>query len=574
MLRLSLGLGLSAGASSGTIATLALNFLTGSLDSRITFTRASNATLVDSTGKVTYAPNNLWLNSAATSGWSVSKSAGTTVTGGITDPLGGTTACQLDFTSTFDFAGQIINPIPAGTKIQSVWVKGDSAGTITLYGASGGSWNTQVAVTTSWTLVYTSFTYTGFETVSVFRNVGDLARVYVAFPQLEQVTYQTAPSTYNATTGSAYYGPRFDYNPSTLAARGLLIEEQRTNLCLRSQEFDNAYWTPLRATVTANSVAAPDGTTTTDTHTDDTSNNSHGTVATSGFTVSAATAYTFSVFAKKGTGRYFFVQVAESAAFNYGAIFDLQAGTITDTEAGGSPTASSSIQDYGNGWYRLIVTFTTVGTGIYLNTFGSDAAVPTYSGNHEPTYVGTGSTWYLWGAQLEAGAFATSYIPTTSATVTRSEDVVSMTGANFSDWYNQSEGTFVVEASKKSSSGYALSVSVSNGSASELMWFGAIGANSGLSIVDGGVTQANYNVAASLAADTFFKQAAAYKANDTNLATSGTAHTADTACTLPTVDRVRFGANFNGTSPLVGHIKSISYYNSRLPDATLQELTA
>ena len=67
--------------------------------------------------------------------------------------------------------------------------------------------------------------------------------------------------------------------------------------------------------------------------------------------------------------------------------------------------------------------------------------------NGTVTYDGNGTSGiYLWGAQLEEGAFPSSYIPTTTAAATRSADVASITGTAFSGWYRQDEGTFYGEA--------------------------------------------------------------------------------------------------------------------------------
>jgi hypothetical protein len=93
-----------------------------------------------------------------------------------------------------------------------------------------------------------SWTATGTETLFIWGA------------QLEPVTYQTVPGPYVATTSAAYYGPRFDYNPVTLAPLGLLIEEARTNLALYSAQFDDAWWAKIGATITANTTTAPDGT--------------------------------------------------------------------------------------------------------------------------------------------------------------------------------------------------------------------------------------------------------------------------------------------------------------------------
>jgi hypothetical protein len=111
-----------------------------------------------------------------------------------------------------------------------------------------------------------------------------------------------------------------------------------------------------------------------------------------------------------------------------------------DCRGGGGVTGSMAA--VGNGWYRCQATLTATATASgdisyrLANTNSAFASGGTYTGN------GT-SGIYAWGAQLEAGAFPTSYIPTSGSTVTRTADNASMRGENFSSWYNQSEGSIL-----------------------------------------------------------------------------------------------------------------------------------
>ena len=144
-----------------------------------------------------------------------------------------------------------------------------------------------------------------------------------------------------------------------------------------------------------------------------------------------------STYAKAAERRNFIIfHESGSTANRAGVQANLQTGTISNYTTGSGTVNNSFISNIGNGWYRCIAIGTASAvTGVYFN-ISNTATQLAYSGD------GT-SGIYLWGAQLEAGSFATSYIPTVASQVTRAADVAVMTGTNFSSWYNQSEGTIL-----------------------------------------------------------------------------------------------------------------------------------
>jgi hypothetical protein len=223
-------------------------------------------------------------------------------------------------------------------------------------------------------------------------------------------------TNYYATTTAAVFKQRYDYNPATLAARGLLIEEQRTNLQIRSQEFDNASWANIGSAETANATTAPDGTTTAEKLTEDGSIGRHLIYNTAGVTLTAA-AYTASVYLKAAERTIVKIDL-DVAGGSDGAFFELSgAGTARDIHA---DLTGATIQDVGNGWYRCTVTRTATAVSYFL----AFAAVTTGTTD---SYTGVnGNGFYVWGAQVELGAFATSYIPTTTASVTRATEAVTL----------------------------------------------------------------------------------------------------------------------------------------------------
>jgi hypothetical protein len=379
---------------------------------------------------------------------------------------------------------------------------------------------------------------------------------------------------------AAIDAPRFDYNPTTLAPLGLLIEEQRVNLLTYSEQFDNAAWTKTRSSITANTVVAPDGALTGDTFADDTASGTHlirTATITSAPTTSAVTA---TIYAKQNDQSNLFILyvTGDSDSSAYGRVastFNLSTGVVAGSNAvNGATFTSSSITAVGNGWYRCSVTG-TVGstaspTGVrFVAGFATAANASVAS-----TYAGTGQSIYIWGAQLEAGAFATSYIPTVASQVTRSADIAVMTGTNFSTWYNATEGTLFGQADWLGLSNNDYFFAINNGTTSNLIAIGVSGAPATRFIViDGGVTQASVSGPTPVA-NVAFKIAGAYQANSFAAATNGTLGTVDTSGTVPSVNQVSLTSSFGSANQFNGHIRQIVYYPRRLANAELQGITA
>lgn len=349
----------------------------------------------------------------------------------------------------------------------------------------------------------------------------------------------------------------FAFGAPRITDKGLLVEEARTNLLLRSQEFDNASWTKAFSTVTANSTTAPDGTSTADSLIEDTTTNQHRT--SQAVTVSNTTAYTFSVYAKANTrlGVYLRIITATTVAQ---AAFNLQTGAINSNASG-----SATITALANGWYRCTVTGTTDGTTATcyanLQSTASEAGIGSYTGD------GT-SGLYVWGAQLEAGAFATSYIPTTTASATRAADVayipfvptfpLTIVSAAVLGAADASGSTFVQIYDGTNNNRIATYTPTVSANALVIV-SGGIEANVARSTVTGGVA---------------FKHAGRFGTNDVAGCLNGGAVATDTLAAMP-AGCIRLGiGQANGFALANGYIKQAIVYPYAFTDAQLQAATA
>jgi hypothetical protein len=188
----------------------------------------------------------------------------------------------------------------------------------------------------------------------------------------------------------------------------------------RSQEFDNGYWEKYRCDLTTNTQISPDGTQNAETFKSSVGQSAVPAIATTNITFIGNTRYSASIFVKKiGTTEDFVLgYVDNSSGYTGGkASYNVSTQVITITQSPNS-SVTASMEDYGNGWYRLVLNFLTIATPTY-----------NYVEIHIPS-INTSNTFAIWGAQLEAGSYATSYIPTTSASVTRNADVFSVSLPN------------------------------------------------------------------------------------------------------------------------------------------------
>ncbi len=274
-----------------------------------------------------------------------------------------------------------------------------------------------------------------------------------------------------------------------------------------------------------------------------------------------ATTYTMSVFAKKK--EISFIQLQGGGAGWVGntfANFDLENGIVGNI---GSGAISSSIENYGNGWYRCSFTATKTASGgnlsIDLINSATDGRDASYNGN-----IGDGV--YIYGAQAEDGSYATSYIPTSGSAVTR---VVESTSQTVPDGViGQTEGTLFFNADI--TNGFGVQLGNSSGGADYVnsiqIAFNSTGTYS--NIFNGGANQFSYAGAANTGVK---KVALAYKQNDFAIYIDGNQITTDNLGTIPSISGVFF--NHQNLSTTGGVITDVKLYNTRLSNSELTALT-
>ena len=407
-------------------------------------------------------------------------------------------------------------------------------------------------------------------------NVWDDINFYRDFASAKSLNHGLGPSiNFTRATNATYFDsngvmqlasegqPRFDHDPSTLECLGLLIEEQRTNYIEYSSDFGNAYWEKINITLGNNSTS-PDGTTNANSILETTTNGFHIARVTGILTVNSV--YTVSVFAKANGRSKFALQVGGERT----ADFDLVAVTATPVAETGSPSAS--ITSVGNGWFRC--------TATRQSTTNGNATILLLNDGGNAEYAGNASLgMYFWGAQAEAGAFATSYIPTTGSEMTRNAD--SAVVEPISSFYNQSEGTFVTESSyaganSATNDSNRVTLQVDDTTLSNRFLIYNSGLNgSGTFLVLSSVEGASTPDSLVVGVNVPMKFGAAYNTNDLQAAKNGTLGANDNTVTIPTVSRMRIGASGGASlaASLNGHIRKVAYYPKRLPNSTLQALT-
>jgi hypothetical protein len=381
---------------------------------------------LNSDGLVELVPYNLLTYSEQFDNGVWSKISTTITANATTAPDGTLTAETMDVNSAISriFQGMALG---AGSYTISIYAKiltQTNAGAMRIYYViDGANAAFSFTPTTEWQRFTTTVTVNSSLTQVQFRGNGFEGNLAIWGAQLVEGTnalpYQKTETRLNI--------PRLDY--SLGGCPNILLEPQRTNLATYSEQFDDASWIKINSSVTANADISPDGYTNADRIYDNAASGQHR--VGKNISVVSATTYTFSVFAKKGSLRYcYLLTTAGGASDRY--YFDLQDGV--------SITAGGKIEDYGSGWYRISAQVTAAATGNELFAFNLTDS------SSFPTYLGTGTGYHMiYGYQVEAGNYQTSYIPTTSASVTRNQDLMLLSNIYTNNLLTSSGGTWFVD---------------------------------------------------------------------------------------------------------------------------------
>lgn len=416
-------------------------------------------------------------------------------------------------------------------------------------------------------------------------EVGAFPTSYI--PSTETFTGRTSTATFIGSNGliqTASSGvARYQYNPLNLAAAPfLLLEPTATNLITYSEQFDNAAWNKISLNTSGtpawtNVAVAPDGTTTAE--------KIIPTITDSGYVQQSINTTTGVVYTMSC-----FVKAAEmtTVALGIGNAFgdtsmrvDLTTGQVTTLPTNSLGYFSTYI---GNGWFRIGFTKASSGTGasgFYCFAIGT---------------ANSSNGIFIWGAQVETGNYATSYMPTTASTFARSTDTSTSTTTNRAletatitnmyPWFNAQEGTLFAEtmiANSQYSNNYRYpgSASLDTNNANCIHIFYAINQSLSMRNIsseiffgnDGSGAQFVNSSPITISDNSINKQTVMYKLNDANGSGNGVSGTTDTNIVVPQVNKLRIGDLRGGGSPLNGWVREVTYYSTRLTETQANSLT-
>ena len=541
-----------------------------------TFSRGSNlaATRVDVNGLIEKGRENLLLQSNTFSNASWLKELGASVTGNQSGYDGSSDAWQLDTDGTqYSRLRQVVSG--SGVQTFSLYAKAGTLDWIGLYNGGGSaaaffdltngvtgnlsSSNIDASITSvggGWYRCEYSFneSITDFRIYPTGTNgtfTTTAGNIYIQAAQLEQSMVATDVISTGATTaqsGILEDLPRLDYSGGA-SCPSLKLEPQRTNLITNSEYIEGI--SSANVVLTPNAAISPEGVQNAYQMDDNTTNSEHKVEQ-----AISSTTGVHSVFVKTNGATY--VQLAGVGTSWY-QNFNIVDGT---TESGN--VLSADVEDYGNGWYRIWAYDGNPNSKFQLNI------VTAANSNRVQQYAGDGSrSLFVWGVQMEAGSYPTSYIPTYGSAVTRSADSCNKTG--ISDLIGQTEGVAFCEvnmSSKTLSSSWAFSLN--DGTTSNYIGLRRSGGNELFVHINvGGTTTALIGTGITTGTH---KIGIAYANNDISVYVDGVNVGIDTSSAVPATSVIEIG-DLVSNRYFDDSIKQFLLFKTRLTNTELASLT-
>ena len=519
----------------------------------LSFTRASNGTRVNSAGLVEVCPWNFVEQSSNLSSWTT---AGVTITTGITDAFGTTNAVTMGLISSGSNTDYIVKysnamALPTGTQINySVYLKGSGTiGVIIERSVSGDYFYQQQGVTLSNTWTRYDFAYTigvGVNANGISFYVSNLTgttatSVDICFPQ---INYGSTAKPYFPTTDRLNV-PRLTYQNGGGGCPSLLLEKQSTNVCLYSEQIDNASWDKVNGSggtapvVTANYGISPDGTQNADR-----------------VQLARTTA--------AGSYSYVYQTITLSASATYTVSVYLKS-------LSGTPTISIALDGVG---YDHVVTMTTEWARYEVEIVAGGS----FDRAQLLLYQAVASTsltadFLAWGFQVEQSSYPTSYIPTTSSSATRVADACSKTG--ISSLIGQTEGVIFVDwvYTKLDTSGIIpITIGLNSSNHAYILIDGALRIT--FDFIESGGASGRIQTASGYAVEgTRYKMAFAYKANDFAAYINGQLIGTDSVGSVTGLSELYFSYPYSAGYSFPNLINQVALFKTRLTNAELASLT-
>ena len=519
--------------------------------------RATTATRVNSAGLIEVVPRNLFTYSQQFDNADWEKDGVTVTANTTTAPNGTLTADKINETTAT--SSHLVRNLftGTGTTTISVFAKKAERDYIVIY-SSGGSLGAYFDLNTGTALGIIGSCTSNIQSVgngwyrcSITFSLTGLAYAFIGVSSLGNNVSYTGTAGYGVYLWGAQsesFGSTTEYFPTTTrlnipridytngSCPSLLVEPQRTNLLTYSEQLDNAAW-GAPTNVIPNAIISPDGTQNAD--------NLIGLLARN--VLLSNTNYTLSFYAKKNTSSTFQMRVdiggIKRAYYNF------------DTQTSTNDGISSSIKPIGNNWFLCTFTFASsiIATGVLYPNEAS-------------------SNLYMWGVQLEAGSYATSYIPTVASSVTRNADVISKTG--ISSLIGQTEGTIFLDfIYNHNDFDVAEIISISDESTANRVYIGNVfDDNLTCNITTTSSIQFTATTAFALVVGQRYKAAVSYKLNDFTFYVNGSQIATDNSGTVPLMSKLGFDSGAGG-SPFYKPTNSVQLYKTRLTNSELISLT-